>query len=960
MSRPPESYLPASLQSFLEASGLELDSWAALLLSIFFVLPADWRSWKKLFPHVDFDRLHPDDLVKIPLQLLWLLLVEPPPPPAYPRKRPLRFRLKKSYRIVQEKIERILPREYRQRVSARMAEKEKLLHESISSFRKRSEPYASRWLWDRPAARYVAYASSALLVALCITTPFGAEAQLLYGAFLLIASLILRRHQSQIITLFLILLSIVNSTRYLWWRLTYTLNWDHDFDLTWGLLLLAAECYTWIILIFAYIQTAWPLKRIPVPLPDDHALWPTVDIYIPTYNEPLKVVKPTIYSALGIDWPAEKLNIYLLDDGRREEFRLFAQECGVHYITRPDNRHAKAGNLNHALQETSGEYIAIFDCDHIPARSFLQVTMGWFLKDPKIAVIQTPHHFFSPDPFEKNLGVFHRVPNEGELFYGLIQDGNDLWDATFFCGSCAVLKRAPLLEIGGVAVDTVTEDAHTSLKLHRKGYTSAYLNIPQASGLATESLSLHIGQRIRWARGMAQIFRLDNPLFGKGLNWMQRVCYSSAMIHYLNGIPKLIFLTAPLAFLLFHAYIIYASAVSVALYVIPHMMSTNIANSRLQGKYRHSFWAEVYETVLAWYIAIPTTMALINPRKGKFNVTAKGGLVATEYFDWTISSPYLLLATVNFIGLFFGIWRMGWGPDYEQPTVVLNIFWTLYNIIILGGAVAVAAEARQIRRSHRVALKIPAALRLPDGKLIRAHTEDFSSGGMALNPERMPILNPEDRVSLLLKRGNEEFAFAAKVVATSEPIIRLRWDIESEQQAIDLAQCTVDPLELRRSPRFKLKIRAGLRLSSGKMVSCHTENVSTGGLALVPEYLPDFAPDEEAMPVFWRGSREYAFPATVVSAVPGRVRLQWDLDSTQQAELVQCTFGRADAWISRLDEPDHDHPLEGLKEVVALGITGYARLFAHSLPHMTPLAELHSRIGSRFKEWLPRTPLTEV
>ncbi|MFT2598211.1 hypothetical protein ACMWP3_25440, partial [Escherichia coli] len=82
--------------------------------------------------------------------------------------------------------------------------------------------------------------------------------------------------------------------------------------------------------------------------------------------------------------------------------------------------------------------------DHVPTRSFLQICMGWFYKDPKLAMLQTPHFFFSPDPFEKNLNTFRSVPNEGELFYGLVQDGNDLWNAAFFCGSCAVMRRTAL------------------------------------------------------------------------------------------------------------------------------------------------------------------------------------------------------------------------------------------------------------------------------------------------------------------------------------------------------------------------------------------------------------------------------------------------------------------------------------------------------------------------------------
>ncbi|HQT27594.1 MAG TPA: PilZ domain-containing protein, partial [Burkholderiales bacterium] len=278
----------------------------------------------------------------------------------------------------------------------------------------------------------------------------------------------------------------------------------------------------------------------------------------------------------------------------------------------------------------------------------------------------------------------------------------------------------------------------------------------------------------------------------------------------------------------------------------------------MQGKFRHSFWAEVYETVLAWYIAIPTTMALISPHKGKFNVTQKGGLVAHDYFDWTISIPYLLLAGLNFTGFFFGVGRIISGPAYESPTVILNLFWTLYNLIILGGAVAVAAETRQIRRSHRVALKIPAALRLPDGKLIQCHTEDFSSGGMALNPEMMPTLKSEDKVSLLLRRGEEEFAFPARIVATTDPLVRLRWELQNEEQASNLAQSTQNPDELRQAPRFQLRIQAGLRLANGETIPCRTENVSVGGLALVPEQPIDLKPEDEVTPVFWRCDKEYA------------------------------------------------------------------------------------------------------
>ncbi|MCJ9714024.1 glycosyltransferase, partial [Bordetella hinzii] len=219
------------------------------------------------------------------------------------------------------------------------------------------------------------------------------------------------------------------------------------------------------------------------------------------------------------------------------------------YLTRPDNRHAKAGNINAALARTDGEFVAVFDCDHVAVRSFLQICMGWFIKDKRLALLQTPHVFFSPDPFERNLGIFRNVPNEGELFYGVVQDGNDLWNATFFCGSCAVMRRSALDAVGGVATESVTEDALTALKMNRQGFNTAYLAVPQAAGLATENLSRHIGQRTRWARGMAQIIRINNPLLGKGLKLGQRLCYLSAMLHFFFGLPRVVFLTAPLAYL---------------------------------------------------------------------------------------------------------------------------------------------------------------------------------------------------------------------------------------------------------------------------------------------------------------------------------------------------------------------------------------------------------------------------
>ena len=227
------------------------------------------------------------------------------------------------------------------------------------------------------------------------------------------------------------------------------------------------------------------------------------------------------------------------------------------------------------------------------------------------------------------------------------------------------MRRCALEEIGGIAVETVTEDAHTSLKLNRRGWSSAFIDRPLASGLSTDTLAAHIGQRIRWARGMIQIFRVDNPLLGKGLTLAQRLCFFNAMVHFLHGMPRLIFLLAPLPYMFADIYIIYATAAAIFAYVIPHMVHSACTNQMLQRGYRYPFLSGVYETVLSWYILVPTTVALIFPHLGKFNVTAKGGTIDSKYLDWHISKPYLVLIALNFVGLAIGVYKAFASTDPE-------------------------------------------------------------------------------------------------------------------------------------------------------------------------------------------------------------------------------------------------------------------------------------------------------
>jgi cellulose synthase (UDP-forming) len=598
---------------------------------------------------------------------------------------------------------------------------------------------------------------------LVVIIPLGIREQLIFGVTVFLLALLLNLfRKSTLVTMMLVVISLTVSTRYIYWRLSSTLGLESVLEITLGSILLMAEVYAYVVMWFGYLQTMWPLRRNPVPLPRDPSSWPTVDVLVPTYNEPLEVVRATLLAAKAIDWPADRLHVACLDDGRRPEFKAFCESAGVGYVTRPDNEHAKAGNINHALKQMKGEFVAIFDCDHLPTRSFLQFTMGWMLRDPKMALVQTPHHFHSPDPFEKNFKIFRRIPNEEDLFYGLVQPGNDLWNATFFCGSCAVLRRTALDEVGGIATSTVTEDAHTALKMHRKGWNSSFINVPMASGLATESLSAHVGQRIRWARGMTQVLRTDNPLFGRGLKLMQRFFYSSAMIHFLNGLPRLIFMLAPLIFLFFSVNLFNRAAALVLTYALPHLFHAILTSSRIQRDYRHSFWAEVYETVLATYILLPTTLALINPKLGKFNVTAKGGLVKSDFFDAKIARPYIVLLLLNLAAIVVGAWRIHLGRT-PVDALAINLAWATYNVIMLSAAIAVAYEAKQRRKVTRISVDVPITLRLASGHTIRANTVDLSRGGALIQTPRELGVRNADPVHVSFFVGDTEASVPATV-----------------------------------------------------------------------------------------------------------------------------------------------------------------------------------------------------
>src|SRR5947209_5581694 len=313
---------------------------------------------------------------------------------------------------------------------------------------------------------------------------------------------------------------------YLYWRSRYSLNID---ALLLSLPLLLAE-FQGTFNFALFLLMTWDVTPVPHdPAPPGHS----VDILIPTYNEDLSILKMTILGALNVSYPHKT---WVLDDGRRPAMRQLCQEMGVEYLTRPDNKHHKAGNINAALAQTDGEFVTIFDADHIPLPTFLDHTLGYFV-DEKVAFVQTPQEFYNLDSIQHRTDWQKKNTwHEQSMFYRVIQPGKNRWNAAFWCGSGSVMRRSALTSVGGIATESVTEDIHTSLRLHAAGWRSVYHDEVLCMGLAPQDfLSFFIlGQVANIALGRGHFKVLETDRF----NLLKMTTFIKAAFVLLGFDPK--------------------------------------------------------------------------------------------------------------------------------------------------------------------------------------------------------------------------------------------------------------------------------------------------------------------------------------------------------------------------------------------------------------------------------------
>ena len=514
---------------------------------------------------------------------------------------------------------------------------------------------------------------------------------------------------------------------YLLWRLNHTLpqTLEPSTLLAWvylfiEMLALAEGSLFWLCLSRTTEQAA------PAP----HAVWPgelpQVEIWIPTYNEPLEVLEKSILAAQAVAYP--RLKVRVLDDGVRPWLREQCAAWGVEHVTRPQHTHAKAGNLNHALASTQAEFVVVMDADFATYHDFVRRVLPFFA-DPRLAILQTPQAFYNPDLTQQDLGVGGRIADEQALFFREIQPSRDGWDAAFFCGSCAMLRVAAIKDVGGFPTDSITEDVLTSLRLLGRGWVTRYLNQPLSMGLAAESIQAFFVQRDRWCRGNIQVlFLKDGPLRNPRLTLMQRLLFLP--LHWLiSPFFHLAVMLLPILCLLSGMDVMFiADPADVPLLVLPAVLINMACLSWIsRGRY-----APVISMALSMLRAVrmawSALVGLVQPGVVPFKVTPKGSqtLASSDRLLFKIMTALTLTTLAAMV-------YAGWASHTPVNSLV-NLPWLIFlcafNLVHFLIALVIVEDRPRLRAEERFRVEQPMQLLAPGAAPWVVQVQDMSASGL--------------------------------------------------------------------------------------------------------------------------------------------------------------------------------------------------------------------------------------
>ncbi len=532
---------------------------------------------------------------------------------------------------------------------------------------------------------------------------------------------------------------IALAARYMIWRtLAQTMNFTTGLSCFLSVFMYAIEVFSFVMFFLNSLQTIWSNADLRSDQADRYTddiladrYLPSVDVFVPTHNEPEFIVRRTAVGCQAIDYPNKE--VYILDDTGRPHIRALAQELGCGYITYPSgfvNKHAKAGNLNNALPQTDGELIVVMDSDFVPFKNFLTRTVGFFQQE-KVALVQTPQDFYNPDHHVRNLGVDHLFPNDLAMFFRYDQSTRDAANTAMCCGTSYVMRRSCLESVGGYFTRCVSEDSSTSTLLLTRGYRVIYLNEALSMGESTRNYADFMKQRLRWLQGNLQIFYSPKQLpIWTQLNLIQR---SYMLVHLMGCFQPLLrvfCLITPLISLYLGVSPIISTLPEIVYYGVPYLLLLAGTTAWASEYHASYFFNQVYETIFC-FPGLKRLYSTIRSPFGKgFAVTPKGVTVDAKNYNLRSTLPLiivmaltLLIVTLELIGYRIGIWEVLTSTEFS-----LVFFWLVYNFVIMGVAVLAAVDQPERRLVDRFPLHTVCKIS-SDQRQYWGHTNDVSETG---------------------------------------------------------------------------------------------------------------------------------------------------------------------------------------------------------------------------------------
>lgn len=588
----------------------------------------------------------------------------------------------------------------------------------------------------------------------------------------------------------LILLVLALSIRYFWWRIEDTIpEIEKPLDFIFGLLFLGLELmlafstYMCLLTFWRHRDNRPQAERNEIESHRRTDL-PAVDVFIPTYNESWEVLERSILGAKALDYPHFK--VWVLDDTRRDWLQEKCTEIGVRYLRRPDNKGAKAGNLNNALtiskQETGAPFIMVLDADFVPKRNFLRRTIGFF-DDQRVALVQTPQFFFNPNMLQHNFMLSESWVDEQRFFFDTLQPAKDGWDVSYCCGTSFVARRAAIEAVGGYPTETITEDILLSFKLIDTGYISRYLNEKLSTGLAPETINEYIKQRSRWGIGAIQSLFVQVGPFGRNnLKPLQRLLFLETANYWLSLPTFCLFsLFAPLLYWYGGISILRAELAPYTYHFIPAFFSSTALFVWVSSGRIVPILTDLTEFICASRVAPSVWSALLFRKVQPFRVTGKGLLSTSIQVNWPVflEAGTLFVLTAVAVLAFHSHLIDGLLPDGGDPT--LYVFWSCWNLLILSLVMLLAIERPRMRREERFLIDETVRINWRGGSLT-ANLADMSVSGARL------IMDPNQATKLRDEAVTLETsdcpALSAQVTDAGGKHVHLRFDSEVQRASI--------------------------------------------------------------------------------------------------------------------------------------------------------------------------------